>query len=180
MPIGQLLIGNDNDVLIRPFQEAFSGDVLTSAEIYCTVGEYATRQNVIGATNATPIVITTEAAHGLTTGDFAVVLGVGGNGAAKGTWEVTVISPTQFSLDTSVGDGDYTDGGQCFKALDDPAAREIEIESVGDGQYRGVIPGTIGLDINGQYLIGIYCAGSFRDKYSEINKAVARVRGGGL
>ena len=61
------------------------------------------------ATNATPIVITTNAAHGLPTGksEEIVVSGVVGNTAANGTWTVTYISSTTFSLDGSIGSGAY-------------------------------------------------------------------------
>jgi hypothetical protein len=67
---------------------------------------------VTGATNATPIVVTSDRVHRLTTGDRVVVAGVGGNTAANGTWLVTVLSSTTFSLDTSVGNGAYTSGGR--------------------------------------------------------------------
>jgi hypothetical protein len=64
-----------------------------------------------GATNATPIVATSDRAHNLTTGDQVIIYGVLGNTAANGTWTVTVASSTTFSLDTSVGNGAYTSGG---------------------------------------------------------------------
>lgn len=65
---------------------------------------------VTGATNATPIVITT-ATHSLTTGDTVNISGVGGNTAANGDWTIIVLSGTTFSLNTSVGNGAYTSGG---------------------------------------------------------------------
>ena len=66
---------------------------------------------VAGATNATPIVITTPTAHGLQTGDKASISGVLGNTSANGDFSVTVISATTFSLDGSSGNGPYTSGG---------------------------------------------------------------------
>lgn len=63
---------------------------------------------VTGATNATPIVITTDRAHGLATADQVTIFGTLGNTAANGTWVITFISSTTFSLDTSVGSGAYT------------------------------------------------------------------------
>lgn len=66
---------------------------------------------VSGATNATPIVITADRIHALTTGDSITILGVLGNTAANGTWTVTVTSTTAFSLNTSVGNAAYTSGG---------------------------------------------------------------------
>lgn len=71
---------------------------------------------VTGATNATPIVVTT-ATHGLETGDKVTIAGVGGNTAADGDWEVTVISTTTFSLKGSVGNGSYTTGGTVARAF---------------------------------------------------------------
>jgi hypothetical protein len=66
---------------------------------------------VSGATNATPIVITTSLAHGLATSDEVTIRGVAGNTAANGIWTITVLSGTTFSLATSVGNGAYTSGG---------------------------------------------------------------------
>ncbi len=74
-----------------------------------------TAGNVTNATNATPIVITTSAAHGFTTGDYVRIVGVGGNTAANGGWNVTVLTTTTFRLlngaSNSVGNGAYTSGG---------------------------------------------------------------------
>lgn len=65
---------------------------------------------VTDATNATPIVITTDRNHGMTTGDILVIINVLGNTAANGIWTITYVSDTTFSLDTSVGNGAYTAG----------------------------------------------------------------------
>ncbi len=72
-----------------------------------------------GATNATPIVITTASTGALTTGDHVTISGVLGNTAANGTFAVTVASGTTFSLDTSVGNGVYTSGGTYSHAVVD-------------------------------------------------------------
>ena len=76
---------------------------------------------ITGATNAAPIVITTPynlaldeyGTIGLFTGMSVTIAGVQGNTAANGTWAITVISPTTFSLNGSsgVGNGAYTTGG---------------------------------------------------------------------
>ncbi len=66
---------------------------------------------ITAASNAGPIVVTTSSAHGRATGDYVTVSGVLGNTAANGTWQITVISSTQFSLNGSVGNGAYTSGG---------------------------------------------------------------------
>lgn len=67
--------------------------------------------DIIGATNATPIVIQTSADNPFETGDSVVVAGVLGNTAANGTWTYTRIDATHGSLNTSVGSGAYTSGG---------------------------------------------------------------------
>lgn len=91
--------------------------------------------SVIGATNATPIVVQTGASHGYTTGDRVIIAGVLGNLAANGTWVVTVTDGTHFSLDTSVGTGAYTSGGNAqlthmftldVSTVDDPYGRSAD------------------------------------------------------
>lgn len=73
---------------------------------------------VSGCTNTTPIVIShydpitlTGTAHGRQTGDKVDISGVQGCTAANGTnWTITVLSPTTFSLDGSVGNGAWVTG----------------------------------------------------------------------
>lgn len=69
-------------------------------------------QVITGATNATPIVITTNGSHNLTTGDSVTIDAVLGNTAANGTFVCTVLTATTFSLNVSVGNGAYTSGGR--------------------------------------------------------------------
>ena len=68
-------------------------------------------ETITGATNATPIVITTSNAHDYVDGAVVTVAAVGGNTAANGTFVITVLSSTTFRLDGSVGNGAYTSGG---------------------------------------------------------------------
>lgn len=72
------------------------------------VPSFLAPKKVTGATNASPIVITTSAAHGYTTGDTVFTRYIQGNTAANGTFSITVISPTTFSLNASVGNGAFT------------------------------------------------------------------------
>jgi hypothetical protein len=65
---------------------------------------------ITGATNASPIVIT-DIAHGYVSGQQAQIASVGGNTAANGTWTITVIDGSHFSLNGSTGNGAYTSGG---------------------------------------------------------------------
>lgn len=74
---------------------------------------------ITNATNASPIQITTSAAHGLVNGVQVYVSGVGGNTAANGYFDVTVVDSTHFTLVGSTGNGAYTGGGtaQSWSAL---------------------------------------------------------------
>jgi hypothetical protein len=65
-------------------------------------------KKVTNATNATPIVITTNVAHGYTTGDSVSVKYVAGNTAANHDGTITVTDPTNFQLDGTVGNGAFT------------------------------------------------------------------------
>lgn len=65
---------------------------------------------ITGATNASPIVIT-SANHNLTTNTRVTIAGVLGNTAANGDWMVTIIDGNRFSLNSSTGNGAYTSGG---------------------------------------------------------------------
>jgi len=65
---------------------------------------------ITGATNASPIVIT-SANHGLETGTLVTVSAVGGNTSANGTFAITKVNANTFSLDGSTGNGTYTSGG---------------------------------------------------------------------
>lgn len=73
-------------------------------------------QVITGATNATPIVVTSTA-HGYTSDQLVSISGVVGNTAANGLRRITVIDANTFSLqdpDTGAniaGNGVYTSGG---------------------------------------------------------------------
>jgi hypothetical protein len=73
-----------------------------------------------GASNTTPIELTTPIPHGLATGDAVLVKGVQGNVAANGWWTITRTSETKFTLDGSVGSGDYSGGGSIFPSAGQP------------------------------------------------------------
>lgn len=54
--------------------------------------------SVASSTNANPIVITTSAVHGFTSGDTVEILNHLVNTNATGTWVVTVLTTTTFSI----------------------------------------------------------------------------------
>jgi len=92
--------------------------------------------NVVGATNATPILITTSVAHGYATGDDVLVFGVQGNTGANGAFKITVTGPTTFSLNGSVGNGNYIGGGQVTNDLDQSRLTSFLQRRVG-GHHAG-------------------------------------------
>lgn len=78
---------------------------------------------VTGATNASPIVIQWSGTYTrkVNTGDSVTISGVLGNTAANGTFTVTYVDATHFSLNGTTGSGAYTSGGmaQCNTMLSD-------------------------------------------------------------
>lgn len=73
-----------------------------------------------GATNSSPILITTSAPHGLVDGQLVTVSGVTGNIAANGTWPIVNATGTNLTLVGSVGTGTYTGGGTVYVPNDMP------------------------------------------------------------
>lgn len=73
-------------------------------------GSDASPLTVTGASNATPIVITT-AANTLVDGQVVTVADVGGNTAANGTWVINQLTTTTFELVGSIGNSAWTSGG---------------------------------------------------------------------
>jgi hypothetical protein len=66
---------------------------------------------ITGATNASPIVLTTSTAHGLIAGQVCLVQSVGGNTNANQTWEISAVTSTTITLLNSSGNASYTSGG---------------------------------------------------------------------
>lgn len=70
---------------------------------------------ITGATNASPIVITSNA-HGLANGNIITIQGVTGNTAANGTWQVQGVTTNTFQIKTlgganTTGNGNFTTTG---------------------------------------------------------------------
>lgn len=108
--------------------------------------------NITGATNASPIVITSSG-HGLTTGTRVTVASVGGNTAANGDFTITEVSSSTFSLDSSTGNGAYTSGGTWNVAglytfsLDVSAANGFETGKTYSVLWTATVSGTVVSDI---------------------------------
>ncbi len=86
---------------------------------------------ITGASNTSPITITTTNTGVLSAGEQVTISGVGGNTAANGTFTISNITGTSFDLNGTTGNGAYTSGGSwsAFKSQygDDP------IEVLGNG-----------------------------------------------
>ena len=69
---------------------------------------YSPNVPITALTNASPISIGLGSAHGFTTGDAVVITGVKGCSAANGTWIITVVDTTHYTLNGSSGNGAWT------------------------------------------------------------------------
>lgn len=95
--------------LLNTNQSIFSGD---TDDVVVTFKAWLSSPITIaitGATNTNPIVVH-AAAHGMDTGTQGTIAGVGGNTAANGQWNVTVVDADHFSIPVA-GNGAYTSGG---------------------------------------------------------------------
>ena len=83
---------------------------------------------IIGATNATPIVIS-ETGHTRTTDEIHTIHDVGGNLVANDTWKITKVDANSYSLNGSVATDNYTSGGKVFEETTDFLKMDIMPES---------------------------------------------------
>jgi phage tail sheath protein FI len=90
--------------------------------------------SAVEAGGATPISITTASAHELVTGDQVTIAGVNGFAVANGTFTITVVDATHFTLDGVNTAGNGTGGTWTFKGVRDfPSLRphvEVAIRAV--------------------------------------------------
>lgn len=129
--VGSLLVVNSSDTPLN-------ADAVPTFRVYgpdgfVEAGSTTAKDSgsITGATNATPIVIT-SANHGLTTGARITVVNVLGNTAANGTFIVTRVDANTFSLDGSAGNGAYTSGG----TWNVTGLYEFEIDALGASGYE--------------------------------------------
>ncbi len=90
-------------------------DATLTGPYHYDLGAHGTPAAITAASNASPIKITV-ANHGFNTGESVVIVGVGGNTAANGTWVITVVDANNFNLNGSTGNGAYTSGGTAVVA----------------------------------------------------------------
>ena len=121
--------------------------VVAGHTLVAIVGTYAYPiwSNVTGATNASPIEITTGIAHNLSTGNTVQISGVQGNTAANGLWPVHVTSSTTFTLDGSTGNGTYTNATGYWSP-------HPVTDNIGNGNWNVLGPPSI----NGQDILSVH------------------------
>jgi hypothetical protein len=102
-------LGDEDAVQPSTYTEVFRNPAVlaSAANIFVPVGSSI----VTAASDSTPITITTAAAHGYQTNQSVTITGAAGNTAANGTFQITVVTPTQFTLNGSAGNGVWTSGG---------------------------------------------------------------------
>lgn len=137
------------------------------ATLFAAICEKTPVAKVIGATAATPIEITTEAAHGLSTGDKVVIDDLIGVYEAVGKFTITVTSATTFTLDGTTGTGAFIATGgrhvyRCLSGLDAVAMSYIAGTS---GEYSALLSANIPIVTNGSYKIFVWDTGAYAGKF---------------
>lgn len=107
-----------------------------------------TAVNILGATANNPTVITTTTGHGLTSGDFTRISGSNTTPSIDGKHQVTVLSPTTFSIPVNVS-GAGTSG--LSNRVDYPAPRQLGhgyvtgdgVDGLGNTEAGGVYVGDL-------------------------------------
>lgn len=109
--IGTLLVVNSSETPI-------DADALPTYRVYgpngfIESGSVTQRDSgtITAASNASPISVTSTG-HGLSTGSYVTITGVGGNTNANATFIITKVDSNTFTLDGSNGNGTYTSGGE--------------------------------------------------------------------
>jgi hypothetical protein len=107
--------------------------------------EIERKKAITGATSASPIVIT-AIAHGFADGDLITVDGAGGNTAANGAWQASIVTTDTLTLFGSTGNAAYTSGGFVIGLISQHLAAIVAaLDEVGDGTV-GVKGGRQGVD----------------------------------
>ena len=94
-------------------------DLISDTIKFCAVDINDIGLGISGATNASPIVITTASAHGYANGEEVLIWGVAGNTAANGFWKIANITSDTFELVGSTGNGAYSAGTDFALNLND-------------------------------------------------------------
>lgn len=140
--MANLYVMNDMNLVLDGMRYDADQTPIEDATLTAHFVDPTTEKSITGATNASPIVIT-SASHGLTTGDKVVVAHVLGNLAANGCFTVTAINANTFSLDSSTGNGAYLRGGHWYRAITNGYDLSMAYQVGFNGRYMAVIPRTL-------------------------------------
>jgi hypothetical protein len=108
-------LGTEDAVVPSTYSEVFRNPTVLAT--WASVFPPLRAKIITAASNTSPIAITTSYPHGFSTGTQVAISGVVGNTAANGKFTITVISYTQFSLNGSTGNGNWTSGGVAQASL---------------------------------------------------------------
>jgi len=125
------LDGTGGNQLLIPLRTRDSAGILANAtslptyRIYQAIGSSTLMPSGVGsfafrdtgsitgaANNGSNAIRITSAGHGLETGDYITITGVGGVTAANNTWTITKINSSTFDLVGSSFSGSYISGGE--------------------------------------------------------------------
>lgn len=100
---------------------------------------------ITSITVATPVVVT-SAGHGLSTGDYVKITGVGGVDQVNDTWVITVIDGDSFSLDESDVSGleSYTGGGTWTSGISTITYGSVDVPTEAKVVRRQILRNTDG------------------------------------
>lgn len=143
--MANLYFGNDADLILDGMRLASDNSPINDAVLVAHFFLTAGKRTVTDAENATPIVVTTETAHGLSNGDEVVLAHVLGNTAANGHWTVANVTADTFELSGSAGNGSYVRGGDVYDAVTGGTDISMDYVASSNGRYVGVITSDINL-----------------------------------
>jgi hypothetical protein len=108
-------LGDEDTVVASTYSEVIRNAAVlaSSGSVFVPLGQAI----VTAATNASPIAITTAEPHGYQSGMQVSISGVVGNTAANGTFTITVVDSTSFTLTGSTGNGAWASGGSVVGIL---------------------------------------------------------------
>ncbi len=111
--VGGMVEANGTFVIVVIDNTHFNLTYSIGVNPYTSGGRWfpVTGGNISAASAATPIQITTTAAHGLSTGDVVLLIGGDVNLNFDGEWVITVVDSTNFTLNGSIQGNPYNGGG---------------------------------------------------------------------
>ena len=152
-----LFVQNDMNLVLDGMRFDADQSVINDAVLTAHFFQPTVTKAITNATNATPIVIT-SAGHGRLTGDKVVIAHVAGNPAANGSWTITKIDANTFSLNSSVGNGAYSRGGDWYLAVTNGTGLTMAYQTGTNGRYLAVIPYTIDRLANESSRCIVFCS----------------------